>query len=183
MAQSTKKDFPKPIYHAAGKNSFLEVYDSMDIGKMTVTITLYDPERESSKVTQRASFYIDYPAFLGLSAVAGSGGMDFFLSSEAPKKFPKYAFTEKTVQRVWSVGKSDTGNFQISITEKEMGAKWEDAKLLGKASFYLSPFEFVALCKTAEAHIISYLVSHKQPVVIHEEPPVEAVPHRDLSME
>jgi hypothetical protein len=183
MAESAKRNFPKPIYHAAGKNSFLEVYDNMDIGKMSVTITLYDPERENSKVTQKASFYIDYPAFLGLSAVAGAGGMEHFISEDAPKKFPKYAFTEKTVQRTWSVKKSETGNYQISITEKEMGAKWEDAKTLGKASFYLSPFEFVAFCKTAEAHIISYLASQKQSTGVREEYIEAPVPARDLTME
>jgi len=158
-----KREYAKPIYKAKGKNSFFEIYDSLGIDKVMVQIAIYDPEKENNRTTHKVSFYIDYQDFLGLSALVTAGNIDNYITEDAPRHFPKYSYTEGKNQRSWSVSKTDKGYYKVSVTEKEKGPKWEDAKLVDTASFYVQPFEFVALCKTVEMYILAKFFLGKTP--------------------
>lgn len=168
MADSDRQ-YPDMIYHGAGKNTFIELYDALSIGKVELRITEYDPQRTENKVTNRVSYYLEPAELLAMGKLASVGRLGAFLEG---KQFPGIRFgipKSGEKMRQWQMSATDKGRFQITITEKTRKSEWNDpsSQLLGKASFFLHPFELIVMASKLEM----YLIAHAgQPFSPREEP-------------
>lgn len=144
--------YRKPIFKASGKNSFFEVFDNPSLDRMSATISIYDSA--THKTTNRVTFYFNYENFYAWCNMIVNGQVDIFL--DAKNGFPSADFAvprdrTRDTMRMWRMEKTQKGNYQITITEREREDKWsEDAKLKDRASFYISPLSLYSLaCKCA----------------------------------
>jgi hypothetical protein len=148
MADETR-EYRKPLFRVAGKNSFFEIYDNTGINKMSINIQVYD--ETTKRTTAKVAWYIDYEDFATFCAAVYTGQIDAMLQVE--KAFPQVGFSNPPADlsnnlRQWTMKKSDRGNYQISVTEKERqnkDQKFAEATLKGQASFFLKPFDLLAM--------------------------------------
>lgn len=154
MADEKRQEY-QMIYHTAGKNSFFELFDVLDIGKILATITLYDPTRTEGKVTNKVSFYLNVEDIIALGRAAASGRLDNLL--EIPGRFPAvdYGIPKPPAPRMrqWSMAKTDKGMYAVRIIERERKDSWKDTSdNLGEASFFINPFELIAMAAKVELY-------------------------------
>lgn len=142
-----EREYRKPLFKAAGKNSFFEVFDNTGISKMSINLQLND--ETTHKATARVQWYMGYEEFAGFCAAIQTGQLDAFLALE--KGFPSTSWAIPPQQlsdtmRQWSMKKTDKGNYQVSVLECENEGKWnKDAKVKGKASFFINPFDLLSM--------------------------------------
>lgn len=153
---------PHVIYKASGKNTFFEAIDATDIGKVSLVLTAYDPSKEEGNRLQgKVSYYLD-PGKLKAIALAIAGGtIDEFLKVD--NQFPASDFSNPksgSKMRHWSMVRTERGLFQITVTEKSKAKTWDDkdAKILGKVSFFIRPFQFLSMISAIELYLNSNTV-------------------------
>lgn len=143
-----QREYRKPIFRVAGKNSFFEIFDNTGINKVSLNIQVYD--ESTHKTTAKVAWYSDYEDFATLCAAIYTGQIDTILQSSG---YPQVGFSNPPAElsnnlRQWEMRKTDKGNYQMTVTEKERNApdqKWAEATQKGKASFFIKPFDLLAM--------------------------------------
>jgi len=160
-----ERTFADPVFKAASREAFLEVYDALDLGKpkMKIKITTYKKGEKGS--ASYAEFYFDPSTFFGFCESVINRKIGDWLPFEGEKGegFPAINYgipSHGPRMRSWHMEKSkSTGNFLISIEEKERRDKWDkDAPTLGKARFAVPPFTLLALAVTSKEYLSRQLL-------------------------
>ena len=157
-------EYKQAIFKAAGKNSFFEVYDALDINKFRLQVQLNDPE--THKATQRATYYLNYDKMWTLCALALNGNLNDFLAEK--RGFPSVDFgippasTNSTRMRQLTISPlTEKNRHMITIIEKERQDEWsKDAPDIAKATFFLSPVDLVTMAKKLDWYIGNFLTNN-----------------------
>jgi hypothetical protein len=180
MAEQSKQSVL--IHKVSGKNSFFEAYDALAIGKIQLMLTKYDTTKPAGQRSERVSFYLVPEDIVVLGRLAAAGQLDAMLQADT-KSFPSNDFgipqpPAKTM-RHWSMSKTDKGNYQITVVEKTRADSWNDSSSteIGKQTFYMRPFDLIALATAVELYVLGYRNYKQQEVA-----PIQSQPAEDLEL-
>ena len=161
MTDEQPIQYDKPFFKAAGKNSFFEVFDALEIGKIKVAISLYD--ETTRKTTAHVEYYLDYEKAWALSAMVLNNTVDAAIT--ARDGFPAYDYgipsSGAKMREITISPRTERNRYVFTITEKERRDKWDrDLAPLAKASFYLNHLDLIIVAKKIDWFISKNLSSN-----------------------